>query len=648
MSEVWQDVFVTDSSLSQCIADIRRAIGDSDRQILQTVPKRGYILRAMDIGKSALPYQDGSSKKEVDGRRFINHSNLFGKPHVWIARHDTSGLESGSQGHEWRAILDGSSQSDSPQPAGKILRERPNSVLVEFDDVRSALRCALGLCLLPGPGLAGGMPRYRIGVDLKRSGQQVAPPGGDSDMVAAEHLGALALPGQIIVSGEVRDAAVSDVDCGFEWLGERHFPGIVQSVRVFQAQPTGPPSQSRFVAVAEDLLPTIAIIPFTPHGVASDHEVIGDIIADDINAELSRSQEANIISRLSTTMFRSKSADLGQIGSRLSADFVLSGRFRGDAARIVVNLEFAEVGSDRMLWSDRFEESVKSLLEEAETARQVVSRIRKSIVLNELRRVRISPLSSLRSYSLLIGAVAMMHRLSPPDFEAARVMLASLIHRWPNHPSPLAWMARWHVLRVQQGWSPAPQDDAHAAMECSGRALDIDPDHSLALVSEGSVLNNLMRRLDEAEDRFNMALDVNPNDAVGRLLRGTLYAFQGKGVEAIRDSERALLLAPLDPHRFHYLAHAAGAHLAAGDCARALELANRSLQTNRTHASTFRIKAVAQMLLGQEAEARATAQELLRLQPGLRVSTWLRDSPSADFAVGRRFAQALRAAGIPD
>jgi adenylate cyclase len=44
MAEVWGDVVVTEDSLTQCIADIRKAIGDRERRILRTVPRRGYLL----------------------------------------------------------------------------------------------------------------------------------------------------------------------------------------------------------------------------------------------------------------------------------------------------------------------------------------------------------------------------------------------------------------------------------------------------------------------------------------------------------------------------------------------------------------------------------------------------------------------------
>jgi TolB-like protein/DNA-binding winged helix-turn-helix (wHTH) protein len=46
MQAVWPDTFVTEDSLTQCIADIRRALGDDAHVIVETLPKRGYRLNA--------------------------------------------------------------------------------------------------------------------------------------------------------------------------------------------------------------------------------------------------------------------------------------------------------------------------------------------------------------------------------------------------------------------------------------------------------------------------------------------------------------------------------------------------------------------------------------------------------------------------
>src|SRR6476646_3687035 len=40
---VWPNAFVTDNSLVQCLLEIRRALGDDEQTLIQTVPRRGYI-----------------------------------------------------------------------------------------------------------------------------------------------------------------------------------------------------------------------------------------------------------------------------------------------------------------------------------------------------------------------------------------------------------------------------------------------------------------------------------------------------------------------------------------------------------------------------------------------------------------------------
>jgi DNA-binding winged helix-turn-helix (wHTH) protein/TolB-like protein len=43
---VWPGLVVTDDSLVQAVGDIRRALGDTGRELVRTVPRRGYLLEA--------------------------------------------------------------------------------------------------------------------------------------------------------------------------------------------------------------------------------------------------------------------------------------------------------------------------------------------------------------------------------------------------------------------------------------------------------------------------------------------------------------------------------------------------------------------------------------------------------------------------
>jgi tetratricopeptide (TPR) repeat protein len=204
-----------------------------------------------------------------------------------------------------------------------------------------------------------------------------------------------------------------------------------------------------------------------------------------------------------------------------------------------------------------------------------------------------------------------MHRISPIAFQRSQQMLQALIDRSPRLAAPYAWLAKWHVLRVTQGWSADVQADGMAALENTKRALDRDATSSLAMTVEGQVNTYILQRLDVGERLYAQALQANPNDSLAWLLKGTLHAFRDEGKEAVRQTRHALRLSPLDPLRFYFDALAATAALSAGQYQRALQLAEQSYRLNRTHASTLRSMITALWSLGREAEARSVVVELL-------------------------------------
>ena len=64
MEAIWPDVVVTDDSITQCVAEIRRALGDEGQQLLRTVPKRGYIFTAEVARSSANTLDTGGGPLE--------------------------------------------------------------------------------------------------------------------------------------------------------------------------------------------------------------------------------------------------------------------------------------------------------------------------------------------------------------------------------------------------------------------------------------------------------------------------------------------------------------------------------------------------------------------------------------------------------
>ena len=248
----------------------------------------------------------------------------------------------------------------------------------------------------------------------------------------------------------------------------------------------------------------------------------------------------------------------------------------------------------------------------------------------------------------MLGAIALMHRTAFSEFDRARQMLEHLIERNRRHATPYAWLAKWHVLRVQQGWAEDPARESRLALDCTKKALDNDPTSSLAQTVDGFVHANLLKDLDGAAERYEAALEHNPNESLSWLLLGTLNAFRGNGAQALDASERALRLSPLDPIRYFYDSLAASAAVSAGKYDRAIELAQRSLRANRSHTSTYRALAIAQALAGRRDDAGKTVASLLKLEPTFTVGKFLERSPSSDYPIGEKYANALRLAGLPE
>ena len=53
LGAVWPDVTVTEESLTQCVSEVRQALGDLDQRIIKTLPRRGYLFTTEVSGARA-------------------------------------------------------------------------------------------------------------------------------------------------------------------------------------------------------------------------------------------------------------------------------------------------------------------------------------------------------------------------------------------------------------------------------------------------------------------------------------------------------------------------------------------------------------------------------------------------------------------
>lgn len=405
------------------------------------------------------------------------------------------------------------------------------------------------------------------------------------------------------------------------------------------------PSRQSLLARA---VPAVTILPFRQ--ILGDPQLglLSDWMAEEVSRTLSRSNLIAVISHASSRAFGSRLVDIGQVSNQLGVDYCLTGTMRNVGDILICDADFIDVATGRILWTRNFQGKLHDFMAVASKGvAEIAGAIGRAIAENGMAYVQQKPLEELDDQHLLIAAAELMHRPTLNNFAKANKLIDRAIERMPSFAEVHAWKGKWHILKVFNNWSEKPEKDTQLAIDCTARALDLNPDNAFCLTIDGFAHNNLLKRLDIASERYDLALANNPNESLSWLLKGTLHAFRDEADDALTATDQAMKLSPIDPFSYFYDSLNASAHLAGGHYEKALMLADRSLEKNDRHLSTIRARLTALHYLGRDEDARVCAKELMRKQPDCTVQNYLDGHPSGDFKLGKSVAEAMKASGIP-
>ncbi|WP_305984332.1 hypothetical protein [Roseibium sp. MMSF_3544] len=396
------------------------------------------------------------------------------------------------------------------------------------------------------------------------------------------------------------------------------------------------------------LRPAIAILPFSHSASDGIDPFFGDMIAGDLSRIIARAHGIDVISHLSCRATGFINADLDRLQKSYGVDYVATGFLRTSHGDITLDIEFTDSASGVIVNSKRFTRSSKDWLKgSAEVLHEIANYIVDSLFKGAMRDIRTRNIEDVNAHTLLMSAIALMHRQDLASVLRSHKHLKNIIERLGPSSLPYAWLAQWYILFLAQGWGTNIEDERRAAREMVSRALDADPDCSFSQVMDGVVSYQLERDYGRASVTFNDVLAQNENNAVAWFWKGIMYAFEGEGREAIAYTDRGRLLTPLDPGGYLYKNLSGTAHLSGKNFQAALKLAEESLDLNRHHASAIRTKIVALDGLHRFDEARAAASILLKMYPKFTIESYLSAHPAAELEIGREWADALENSGIP-
>ena len=244
---------------------------------------------------------------------------------------------------------------------GKVVQTGGDSLLIVFDSIDGAVRCAVQV-QQQIPIHDGGQPseqaiRFRVGINIGDAIADGTDLHGDAVNIAAR-LQAECPPGGICVSRSVRDHVRGRVNLIFEEIGALNLKNIAYPVEAFVLRDeTGRTSSLPEPAMDDIKAPRLSMVVLPFDNLSSDPEqdYLAEGLTEDLTTDLSQLPGAFVIARNSAFSYKRAAVDVKQVGSELGVRYVIEGSVRklGEVLRLNVRLASAETGAQ--LSADRFD-----------------------------------------------------------------------------------------------------------------------------------------------------------------------------------------------------------------------------------------------------------------------------------------------------
>lgn len=407
-----------------------------------------------------------------------------------------------------------------------------------------------------------------------------------------------------------------------------------------------PPGEDPSIAPAMNSQPSVAVLPFALSGDSSRYPALGDALAHDLIAELSRLHWLFVTARGSSFRFRSPDTDVVAIGRMLGVRYALCGAAELSGMHLVVNVELAETRDGRVLWADRFTGSIDDVHAiRAAIGARILSELEIRIPLHEATRARMVATEHLDAWASYHLGLQHMFRFNRTDNAEARALFDRAISLDPAFARAHAGLSFVHFQSAFLRHSNDVAAQTVAARRSAERGLELDPLDPFVNFTMGRSYW-LHGDLEGSLGWLERATHISPNYAQGIYARAWAEALSGRPIDSREHVDLAMRLSPLDPMHYAMLGTRAFTHMALGEDALAAEWAERAARAPGAHALIAMIAAAAHAIDGNPALASAWAANARERNPALGRADFFRAFPMAKHDMRERVSAALDSLGL--
>jgi len=392
--------------------------------------------------------------------------------------------------------------------------------------------------------------------------------------------------------------------------------------------------------------PSIAVLPFVNMSEDPKQEYFSDGITEEIITALSKTPKLFVIARNSTFTYKGKPTKVQQVGRELGVKYVLEGSVRKAADRVRITAQLVDARTGHHLWAERYDRDLKDIFAlQDEITKKIITALQVKLTEGEQARLYAKGTDDLVAYLKAMEGRWYCLQSTKDGTRLARKLAEEAIALDPKYAFAYNVLGITHTNDLWLGLSKSPRNSLMQAIKMAKKAIALDDSDAGAHGVLGYCLT-MARRHDEGIAEGEKAVSLGPSSAGALQVYATILTYAGRREEAIPLFREALRLNPMPPNIFYK--HFGMVLRDSGQYEEAIALQKKAIEQEPNDIIAYVVLASSYSYAGRDAEARAAAEEILRINPKFSVARIQKVSPHKDRAVAKRLGVALRKAGLPE
>jgi TolB-like protein/class 3 adenylate cyclase/Tfp pilus assembly protein PilF len=569
---------------------------------------------------------------------------------------------------------------------GRVFKLMGDGLLAEFGSVIDAVECAVSLQRGMRERNAAVSQEERFDVRIGINTGEVIVDGEDrygEGVNVAARLEQLAFPGGICVSGKVAKEVEKKLAFGFDSAGRQKVKNIEEPIEVYHVRIDAQPRRrilrrrgsgrlwwalgvaatimAALAAVwmalygplttsspgGSSTIPSVAVLPFKDLSADKSLSYLGEGVANDVIAILSRFSDIAVVSRTSSFAYQGKEGDIREIGEELGVGYVVEGSVRKEGYRVRIVAQLVNANTGDHVWADRFDKAGTDpwALQDELTGKIV------GAMTGEFGAIRKADYSqawgrdstNLAEYDYYLRAESQLNLYTKEGLERSGEISRQGLKVFPGSPLLTVELGWSHWLKVGLLYSSDPQKDLQEAERLVNQVL-ADKNLSPQVTRLANWLNawllTLKRDHDGAIAAMNKAIAAAPYNAFTLTDAGSIFLQAGQPEKALELTDTA---AARDPGLSWFFNYVRGfIYIVLGKNEEAVEV----LKTTEFADAPLQL-AIAYMRLGRDAEAQAAVAKMLKSAPTATIQSWRQAWNFRDNSILDQASADLARAGLP-